>query len=243
MKRILVLGNSHTENLRAAAAQAEGLDVQCDVRWVKLKADARFGDLTLDDAFAALKALSADDVAVLSLFGTSHNVIGLLNHPRPYGIMEPGDPIENLGSAELIPHAALRSEIRAKLTQTATLSGLVEAAPCPVFHLAPPPPKADLSFVNKKSNYRGVDIAEAGFAPAQQRLKFWRLEQHVLDEVMTSLGGAAIAPPSEALTDEGFLAEPFHANDATHANLAYGKLVLEQLIAAAKITPEQVTAQ
>ena len=93
------------------------------------------------------------------------------------------------------------------------------------------------------ASYRARLVAEAGVNRAATRLKLWKLEMRVLAYLCAEWTIQLLLPPAEAQTAEGFLKPEYYANDATHANAAYGELVLRQLEAVAvAISPVQETA-
>jgi hypothetical protein len=111
-----------------------------------------------------------------------------------------------------------------------SVKGFREAARCKVCHLATPPPKGDDDFVLAHAkNYRGVSIADTGITAAWLRLKLWQLEMLVLQSVCKDWNMLFFAAPGEGRTAEGFLKPEFYEKDATHANAAYGELMLTEL--------------
>jgi hypothetical protein len=57
----------------------------------------------------------------------------------------------------------------------------------------------------------------------------WHLQVDVLLKLTVDFNIGLLLPPDSTLTPLGFLDPAFYANDATHANAAYGELVLQQL--------------
>jgi hypothetical protein len=105
------------------------------------------------------------------------------------------------------------------------------AARCAVFHLAPPPPKQDVDHIlsNPDSDFTKAGILENGVSPAPLRLKLWELQMRVLRKLCEEWDVGLVPPPGEAVDSSGFLKRDYYAKDATHANAAYGELVLRQL--------------
>lgn len=86
--------------------------------------------------------------------------------------------------------------------------------------------------------YRGAVLSESTLNPPILRLKMWEVEMQALAGVCNEWGIGYIGVPPKARTTEGFLRPEYYAPDATHANVAYGHLVLEQLVdLATKSTP------
>lgn len=66
------------------------------------------------------------------------------------------------------------------------------------------------------------------------RLKLWRLLQDLGAQTAKKFGAVYVAAPEQTLDGDGFLKEEFWSRDVTHANRAYGRLML------AKTLPELI---
>lgn len=60
-------------------------------------------------------------------------------------------------------------------------------------------------------------------------MKFWKIQMQVLSEIARDLQVGLVPPPPESLDAGGFLQADYSAPDATHANAAYGELVIRQM--------------
>lgn len=236
-RRILILGDSHTRALKRAfegrvAATGEQQAVEFDVRWLLVqKADKVRGELSIEDALQRVSSLPGDGVVAVLLAGTLHNVFGLLQHERPYDVFAPGD--ENLRVAagtSLIPENALWDMFFNVAKDNKRIQKITKAATCAVYHLATPPPKRDNEYIMARAaRYRDRAVEEVGVAPPELRLRLWRLEMRVLAHLCQQWGIGFLPAPQEAMDADGFLKPDYYADDATHANAAYGELVLRQL--------------
>ena len=99
----------------------------------------------------------------------------------------------------------------------------------PFIHVISPPPVGDDRHIAENPGGYFRDKIHLGVAPASLRGKLYRLHTRVVVEFCQEHGIPTLLPPAEAVTEDGFLARPFWKNDPTHANAAYGRLVLEQL--------------
>jgi hypothetical protein len=76
-------------------------------------------------------------------------------------------------------------------------------------------------------------MAEASNAPGsngpESRLKMWALESRVTADWAQARGIRYLAAPGKCFNSLGYLARKYYADDATHANAAYGALVIEQI--------------
>ena len=70
-------------------------------------------------------------------------------------------------------------------------------------------------------------VEQFGVAPAPLRRKIYEIYEATLRDALADVGVRLLSAPAEAC-DDGYLAEPYW-REATHANAAYGRLVLEQL--------------
>jgi hypothetical protein len=61
------------------------------------------------------------------------------------------------------------------------------------------------------------------------RYKLWRAQSSLLRAFCAELGIVFVPAPIGAQDAEGLLSEPYWGDDATHANAAYGELVLDEI--------------
>lgn len=240
---VLVLGDSHTLALSRARKARAGRepkpdDVQFDIhRLAKRKRAISVGDLGLAEACERARQLQPDDVMAISIAGTLHNVLGLLQHDQPFDSFTRGETTTPAEGRVVVPENALWDMFKGMTDPTKKIVALRGNARCLVYHLATPPPKEDGEFITARvARYRDRLVAEAGVNPAATRLKLWKLEMRVVTQLCAEWGMHLVHPPAEAQTPEGFLKPEYYGDDATHANTAYGELVLRQLEALAQAT-------
>jgi hypothetical protein len=247
--KVLVVGDSHTQALAKAYAaraggQAKSGDVVFDINWIA-KADKSRGDLPWADALERATSLRPGDALVISIAGALHNGLGLLRHEKPFDVFAPGDESMTLAEGCLVvPEHALWDVFKVMTEPNKKIAALRNKARCRAYHLATPPPKEDGGFITARiTRYRDRLVAEAGVNHAATRLKLWKLEMRVLAHLCSQWSIQLLLPPAETQTTEGFLKPEYYADDATHANAAYGELVLRQLEAVADvIAPVKETA-
>ncbi|UTA49542.1 hypothetical protein L1F30_08390 [Simiduia sp. 21SJ11W-1] len=236
--KIVVLGDSHTRALRKAI---EGNDSNIEVRWLRKENSAQSqGDTSLDEANDVIDSLSNDDFLFLSFAGTQHNIYGLLKHETAFEVVHNDDFSGGLAShTEVIPQAVLIDFFLEKTLKNKTVSQFVDRANCNVFHLSTPPPKGDNDFIMRKiSKYRDQLVSEVGLNSAKLRLQLWELEMIALQKACKSWKIKFLPAPANGLDANGFLSVDCYADDATHANVVYAKLVLEQLRAMSNKMPQ-----
>jgi hypothetical protein len=146
--------------------------------------------------------------------------LGLRRHPRPFDFVlatQPELPVES--GTELIPLNAMRQLLsRDRTKRLDLLEQVVRAAAGPVYQFESPPPCRD-------------DRPANGVASGYLRYKVWRLHSDVVREHAERIGAHYVPRPDEAVDEEGFL-KPQFALTMTHANSAYGAMVLDQIAAA-----------
>lgn len=77
--------------------------------------------------------------------------------------------------------------------------------------------------------YRVRSVTEAGFERAETRLKLWKFEASITERWARSRNMSFVPALAAAFNDDHFLGRKYYYDDATHANAAYGALVVEQL--------------
>ena len=221
--RCLVIGNSHTRALDAAVEASDGFRVE----WLKAKVDSQFGTLSLDAAKEMISRLDAADVLVLMHLGALHNIMGLLNSSVPFSFSDMEEPPAD---RYIMPREVVRADMRETVSRDSVLPAFAALSPCRVFHCMTPPPKKAPPIPEKDSKaYRGISIRQVGYAPAAVRREMWRIESGVVAEHCEKIGITPLAPPEAAFCEQGFLRAEYCANDATHANAAYGSILKTQI--------------
>ena len=247
-RTVLVLGDSHTQALAKAyearaERQPESDDIQFDIHWLaKRKQDRSVGDLELPEALERATHLQPHDVMAISVAGTQHNILGLLQHDQPFDLFTRGEEMTLAEGRVVVPEKALWDAFKGA-APTKKIVALRGKARCAAYHLATPPPKQDGEFISARvARYRDRVVAQAGVNPAATRLKLWKLEMRVIAHLCAEWNMHLVLPPVEAQTPEGFLKPEYYGDDATHANAGYGELVLRQLEAVALEVAAEETA-
>jgi hypothetical protein len=115
----------------------------------------------------------------------------------------------------------------------------LQAAGCEPVVCGTPPPKGDNDLVRHciaKETYfiqlgvwMGVDLNVIELSPPTLRFKLWVVLQSMMEEVASELDCPFVPIPATTQTPEGFLRQEYWALDVTHANAAYGQIVLDHL--------------
>jgi hypothetical protein len=192
------------------------------------------GDTTFTEFLRIARSLGEGDILASAVGGNQHAVYSTIQHPRPFDFDFPGDePGSQSPGVEAIPFGPLFSHFEKALRNGdgATLAALKSSTRARVVHLVAPPPKRDSEFIerNHDTHFATEGIADLGVSSAALRMKFWKLQNRALVGICGDLGIEMLEPPAAACDGDGFLAEEYYARDATHANVAYGELVIAQL--------------
>lgn len=223
--RMLVIGNSHIQMVRAAQEVAGDRGYDFESHWLKSR---RHGEMTLAEAEARIATLGEGDLLVLARLGAQHNLLGLLEHERPYRVFDPvAAPEPGAASKPPIPVAVLRAEFAALCARDTVMDSLCAIRPCRIVHFGPPPPKRQL---DRPFKFREVDgqMIRFAFNDPLTRLALWRIEAEAVAAHLSALGVENCPVPAEAVDAQGFLDARYGAGDATHANAGYGALLLDR---------------
>lgn len=225
-----MIGDSHTRAIRKAMPNpADGTgDVEVDIHWLATEKNGVLrGDLKIEDASTMIQSLSGQDALVITLLGTAHNIVGLLQHGQPYWVCEAdSDRIQSIGSNEVVPASAILDMFEHWYRRNKRVLQLKSWSNVRVFHLMTPPPKQDSEFIRASAERYSDGVV---VAPADLRARLWRLEMQILGKLCEEWGMGLVPPPPESVCTGGFLHRNYYAHDATHANEAYGELVLRQI--------------
>lgn len=235
--RIQVLGQSHVQALREASQirslkSGEDKETTIAIHWLlKEKANGLdIGDVPLQTSLKLAGELGPTDLLAVSILGTFHNAVGLLNHERPFTVLSEEEKTAPEDIREtVIPHHVMRDLFKTRIIAK-KLKNIRESTTAPIYHLAPPPPKKNPDVIlDGIRSRRRRSARKSGVAPAPFRLKLWKMEMDVLSEVCNAFDITLLAPPDQAIDSKGYLRSLCYAPDATHANALYGELVLRQL--------------
>lgn len=246
-RHIVLFGDSHIhaiqDALKSRPVQPEDVVIEAR-RLLKEKANAprrrgslkagTIGDTTFEDFRSVASRLRETDALVSVIGGNQHAVFSTIRHPKPFDFYSP-EAIEGELNQDvsLIPYRTLYDFFLRGLRKGdgVTLAALRHTTRAKVMHLAAPPPKRKNAFIElyHDTHFAAEGIQKLGVSSPELRMKFWKLQNRALGEICGELGIELIPPPAEALDRDGFLERSCYAGDATHANVKYGVLVVEDL--------------
>lgn len=227
----LIVGQSHTEAV-VSALKAFGPDASSNFEILNINVrDRQIPLLKKIELGGYLPAPDGFSLVVSMLGGNFYNTFGLIDSSIPFNFYEPNcNDFDSLGNRHLVSYELIYSYFNDAMRRgfLRSIVALRDLYGGPILHIISPPPIGDNKHIVDNPGGYFSDKVHLGVAPASLRGKLYRLHTRVVVEFCRE-NHIPTLPPTEAVTDDGFLARPFWKNDPTHANAAYGRLVLEQL--------------
>ena len=169
---------------------------------------------------------------LLSAMGNGYNSLAMLQHPTPFNFYWPEMDFDEAGleKAEEIPFDLVKAQVKDVAENEALVfwREFNALAKCPVFLLLPPPPVKEEFHIRAYPGAFGERVQKYGISPPGLRLKIYMLYMQVIAEAVKNTQTTIIEAPIAALSG-GYLAQTYWAEDPTHANAAYGALILDEL--------------
>ena len=225
---VVAIGESHLAALaRAYASMAKTLPVR--IHFMRVDQQEYRPPLDkkgkLNPRIAEILANAKPKLILSCIGGNTHNVLGLVKHPRPFDVVlpeEPDLPLED--DAEIIPSDLIRETFRERLEKGPfiILRTLRRNFDVRIFHLEPPPPLPRQHILRNPGSFFGARIQSLGVAPAALRYKLWRLHSAVLLSFCRDSGIEFVPVPAQTLDPEGMLVERAWGLDPTHGNEWFG---------------------
>jgi hypothetical protein len=238
---ILVIGLSHMWALEEASRRNGGAPdiafVQLLDRNLRWKFETRPGiEPSLPPRLAKAVGERSRELIVSLVGGNKHNILGLLNHPRPFDFVlleEPDLPFTP--GAECVPVELVADSLAKRVANELDfLRALRRATKLPIAHVESPPPNPSAEHIRRHPGIFKGRMDSLGVAPAHLRYKLWRVHSAIVRAACAEAGIVLIPVPREALDAQSMLVESAWANDPTHGSAWYGSLVLKQIHAVAR---------
>lgn len=237
MKRnILIFGESHVvaikQAIKAGSKALAGYNVQA-VRLTKIKNKTLIGDINIADLRLICRGFDENDLVVSQIGGNQHATLGLIQHPQPFNVFDKDGHLDQRApKAEIIPRSTIKDVFKRSIQVNAQcIQEIAWAGRHTTMHLASPPPKTDTAIFlrNVERDYVARGILQNGVSPAKLRLCLWEIQHEVLAAMLFEAKTMLLFPPEGTTTPQGYLAPEYYAEDATHANAAYGEKLLQQI--------------
>lgn len=243
--KILIIGHSHTYALKLALQKGEikGLDgheiilenaAQGDFLPVFIPPEHK----DISDLKKRFKALvEAADIVFTSFFGNATTVFGMFPNPIPFDFVNSDSDREiGLNGEVIVPKAIVGKKIDTATKNfeayMETLHGFVPAH-IPVVQLQPPSVTNSEKHIRENAVGYAKKIAECGVTPRHFHLRIYLAHSAIIREKCKREKVGYLSAPKSSVDSEGFLRDKYLFIDADHANAAYGKLAIEDMLAKA----------
>lgn len=235
-RRLLIAGHSHT-----VALVGPGLAPTPEVQTVPHDPDLVHlaGPWPRDTSyFAHLIHEAANATSAVLFGGNEHNAYFLFQPARRIDFVASDAPGEAIDAcAELVPEAMIRAKFALTLSTLAFTLDRMRARPgARVAVVGTPPPKADQDYLREilasepdlasRAAATGLDLKEVEISSYALRFKLWRLLQDCLRGIAEHAGCRFVPVPEVVYTAQGGLERAYWAHDLSHANDAYGEIML-----------------
>jgi hypothetical protein len=192
------------------------------------------------DYWEFLAASAAGRIVALSWHGEESVLRFLIQGAVPFDFVYNNDSSLRVDEAAcLVPEALVKAVYRTSMNELAALIGcLQESNAKAVVVISAPPPKRESAvraglrrephFISLIESH-GLTFDQVEVVPERLRLKLWRLLQDSIREIARSKMALYLPGPAGSVDQDGFLLDEYSAYDATHANDAYGALVIAEL--------------
>lgn len=241
-KQILAVGQSHLAAWTKAArelVESNRFPPDIAISFIQLRNPAYIpnfvgeGDTRLNPVLQRnIEKYAATANFLFSIIGgNAHNVVGLVNHPRPYDFVldvEPTMPTDR--SKELIPCAIVRAALERRMEDAFALMTSIRAlTKIPMIHCEPPPPIPSEAHIRAHAGKFTERIASDGISPALLRLKLWKLQSDIQRKFCNAHDIRFLPSPPQVADDNSMLAERAWGPDPTHGNQWYGEQMIAQV--------------
>ncbi len=246
----VVAGHSHAAALGVPPSNGPSAPALISVGHPTASVFAVAGSWPRDDAYwCALVRASSDAAPVIVWDGNQHQAYFLFEPHPPFDFVLSSDPERAIDPDKaLVPEAYLRAFIAPSLDPLRVLlEQIAEAGGARAIVCGTPPPKGDQEAIRRllgsephfvaSAEAANTSIATARLTDPALMHKLWSLVQDMTREVAESCGSIFVPVPPFACTQDGFLREEHWSGDVTHANAAFGAVMLTEAIGAAEREP------
>jgi hypothetical protein len=200
-----------------------------------------------ENYWSALTRYAPGNSIALLWDGNQHNGYFLIEQPLRFDFVPrrlQSLPVEE--DAVIVPETLVRAKFFQSLLGSRTgglilnnlLTDLRAQTHSRIALVGTPPPKGDnerlLSFLPSEFAYlhnpAGLTVEQVRLTPPTIRLKLWNVIQEIYQEQAERVGVEFIPVPDIVTDEAGFLKPEFWTLDVTHANAAYGRVMLNHLV-------------
>lgn len=224
---LLVVGHSHTVCMAAASREMPGISVINILRAAKGLADPA----EIADRIAEVVGGDKPAAVCLCIRGNHHNMLGLVEHPQPFAIGH-----ETLGATSddddrhFIPYQLMFDNLyRNRMGDMVLGRAILERFPgASRLYVNPPPPKK--VWTTGKMPPGIAEVLHRGASPDALRAQLYKIQTATMAKMAAELGATFVAQTDAVQTEDGFLRPEFETEETTHANAAYGAVMLDEIL-------------
>ncbi|PXX88879.1 hypothetical protein DIT71_16965 [Marinobacter vulgaris] len=228
MDELLLIGHSHISCFEKVAKNIRNVTV---INLRKIRESLN----TEEEAIKALREIAGGTkpkAVCLSLRGNDHNILTLLEHPKPFAIANQVDLLNNCSERWPIPYSAMKDSLEKTIREKIEHLSITIFKAFPKsrrFYIPPPPPISDWGHIK---NNPGIfkDKIDLGFPPLALKMAVYKMQIDILEDLYSSLETSLITIDDSAKTEKGFLKPSYFNNDPTHANALYGELMMNKIL-------------
>lgn len=238
---LVIAGHSHAAALGVPIPAGDEPATPSQIAIEDAAAVALGGAWPRDDAYwSALEDAARTHVPAIVWSGTQHHAAFLVEPVPPIDFVLSAAPDLPMDPrASYVAEAQLRALFAPSIDPLGGLvRRLVAITSGPVFVAGTPPPLGDVDAITMRVvgdvDAEGEPIDPPPLTSPYTMQKLWSLVQAMLAETAASAGGVFIPVPDRLRGADGFLREDYWSDDAVHANGAYGREMLRELIDVAR---------
>jgi hypothetical protein len=239
--KAVIAGASHTTCLGVPLLTEDGVPKLVELTGGDGRFCAVTGALNRDAAYWHLLAeAAAGRKAIILWLGNQYLTSFMFAPSPPFDFFIADRP--ELGTStdvHIVPETAIAAMIEPSFRELHLILEDLKAANCQPALCGTPPPKGDNALLHhllakeayfiRLAAHMGVRLQDVELSPPLLRLKLWSVLQWMMADVCKTHAIPFVGVPSSVQTEEGFLKQEYWAHDATHANAAYGAVIIEHL--------------
>ena len=170
---------------------------------------------------------------ITSFGGNAHNIFGLVNLPEKFDFFLPQQKNSLVKGARIIPLDIVESCLKNQGGFPETiwcLRAIRKIYKGRIIQIESPPPIPNNKHLLKYAGPFKAQFNKFGPAPIQLRYKLWLIASALIKEECEKLNIEYIEAPKEMVDKNGYLKKKAWNLDTNHANLFYGKALINQII-------------
>lgn len=243
--RILIIGHSHTYALKLALEKGSINSVEGHEILIENVHKGDFPPIFLQPEHTDISDLKnrfkafikTADVIFTAFFGNAVPAFGMLPFPDPFDFVNRNDDKEiGLKGEVVIPKVIVESKIDAATNNfEAYLQALLGFVPAhiPVVQLQSPSITRSEKHIRENAHGYADRIAKRGVSPRHYHLRIYHAHSDIIRAKCSRAKVGYLPAPKSSVDSEGFLKGKYLFADVDHANEAYGKLVIEDILSKA----------